>query len=162
MIRQRGLHQVHETEVGSIPIIIYRLLGQIDGRGYFAEVCLRKDEPQQGQQIIFHAQTPLPIGEFRGYNALQYNEHDEYCQSVAFGIYYALANHEARAHIEPCTITVLHVGERIVDTTLDTIAYTSALATWKLLRIEPAHEPYIENHQIQFPGRKPTIIINDK
>jgi hypothetical protein len=161
MIRQRGLHQVYETSVNGAPSLFYRLLGQIDGRGYFAEVCLRKDMAHQGQQIIFHTQELVPIAEARGYNALHYADSNKYCQSVAFGIYYALANYEAPTQIVPCTITVLHIGESIVDTTLDTIAYTATLATWKLLRLDPRHEPYIENHTIHFPGRQPNIITSD-
>jgi hypothetical protein len=161
MARQRGVHLVYETHVDGAPCIVYRLLGQIDGRGYFAEVCFRKDTAQQGQQIIFGTQQSVPLAETRGYNALHYADNNEYCDSVAFGIYYALANHEAQSYRAPWTITVLHIGEIVVDTTLDTIAYTAALATWKLFQLVPRNEPYIKNHKIHFPGEKPNIIISN-
>jgi hypothetical protein len=158
MHQRRGIHQVHEIDVDGDRVVIYRLLGQFDGRGYFGEVCLYKCDTENGCQILFTPHHSLPEGAVHGYNALNYAEHDDFCKAVTFGIYYALSNHEAQETELSCTIAVLHIGESPVDTTLDTLAYTAALATWRLLGLQATHEPYIERHQIHFPGAQPNIV----
>jgi hypothetical protein len=158
MHQRRGIHQIREIDVDGDRVVIYRLLGQIDGRGYFGEICLRRGDAENDHQILFTPHNSLPEGAVRGYNALNYAEHDDFCKSVTFGIYYALVNHEALEAELSGTIAVLHIGESPVDTTLDTLAYTAALATWRLLGIQATHEPYIERHQIHFPGVQPNIV----
>lgn len=47
MHKRQGVHKVVLTEEKGIRVVIYRFLGQIEGRGRFAEVCLRTGGTQE-------------------------------------------------------------------------------------------------------------------
>jgi hypothetical protein len=162
MRERKGRHHISETEEDGARIVTYRFTGQVNGRGWFAEICLRQDTAESGFSIIFDNQVEEGAENTYTYNVLKDKNNEEYLHAVTFGIYYALANYESDNPIPHCVITVLCIGELAVDTTLDTIAYTAALAVWRLLNIEPINEPYIEGRQIHFPGKKPTIVNADE
>jgi hypothetical protein len=139
MRERRGRHHISESEVDGARIVTYRFTGQVDGLGWFAEIGLRQDTVQNGFHIVFDNRVEEGQENTYSYNILKAKNNEEYLQAVTFGIYYALANRVLDKDIPPCIITVLCIGELAVDTTLDTIAYTAALATWKLFNIEPAN-----------------------
>jgi hypothetical protein len=114
--------------------------GQIGGKGHFARMILRDDGIQEAPQVLFNE-----------------TENRDYHQHIAYGIYYALSNHGLSDDAHHYRITVLNIIHLPVDTTPNTMMYTAALATWRLLTVHPKNEPYFERDQFHFPGIFPSI-----
>jgi hypothetical protein len=154
----QGLHLISEKEQHGGRSITYRFVGQISGRGYFAEVHLQKisiGTDDQLSRMPHHHSIITTL--FQEYCIVYAALDKEYHKNILFGICYALSNHLTTETLSPCIITVSQVIENTVDTTSDTMAYAAAFATWELLELQPENMPSIKNHQICFPGKNPTI-----
>lgn len=157
MNQRQGLHKIIRTNDAQGSVLTYRLLGQIYGRGCFAEVSLRKEIIPLAHLITFSGQEFGWLKEAYGPNAREWTDSEDYRQAVMFGIQYALHNCQLIDQPHDISLTVLRIGANSVDTTLDAVAYVAVFATWELLGADPLNEPYIGRHHISFPGRHPEL-----
>jgi hypothetical protein len=155
MSQRQGIHKITQSTDGTTHTISYRFLGQIEGRGYFAQIVLHLDADQPEQQIVFSGQEFAWLKEVYGPDAWEWHECDDFRRAALFGIQYALCNTQYPQQQAKGCITILTIGARLVDTTPETVAYTACLATWKLLNLEGVQVPYIEQQRIHFPGQQP-------